>query len=166
MVEPGAADHGKALAAAPQVQYGVVAGVALALAVHLWRELRLHVEVWSEPDPDAGTGREVLHVRPAGVLYFGSAPLLETRVLAELAARPDVAEVQLHLQRLGRVDITGALVLRAICRDLDRGGVRVELSGAQPHNRRLVEEVFRGDPVQYTRRSKAGGEAPGSVADQ
>jgi SulP family sulfate permease len=134
--------------------------VVLALAVHLWRELRLDVEVWSEPGPD-GAGREVLHVRPAGVLYFGSAPLLETRVLDELAARRDVTEVQLHLQRLGRVDITGALVLRAICRDLDRGGVRVELSGAQPHNRRLIEEVFRGDPVQYTRRSKAGGEAPG-----
>lgn len=156
------------IAAAPQVQYGVIAGVVLALAVHLWRELRLDVEVWSRPggrDEDGPAG-EVLHVRPAGVLYFGSAPLLETRVLSELAGRPEVGEVQLHLQRLGRVDITGALVLRAICRDLDRAGVRVELSGAQPHNRRLVEQVFAGDPVRYTRRSKAGGDAPGSVADQ
>ena len=67
-----------ALVAAPRVQWGVVAGVALALALHLWRELRLDVEVWAEHD--------LLHVRPQGVLYFGAAPSLETRILDELVA--------------------------------------------------------------------------------
>lgn len=132
--------------AAPRVQWGVVAGVAAALVVHLWRELRLDVELWTD-------GR-VLRVRPQGVLYFGSAPGLETQVLAEIAARPEVTGVSLELQRLGRIDLTGALVLRAICRDLGRAGVHVSLSGVQPQWRQLVESVFAGEAVDYTRATR------------
>lgn len=128
--------------AAPQVQWGVVAGVASALAVHLWRELRLHLDVWREDRTPAEGSGTLLHVRPEGVLYFGSAPPLETRILAELAAHPEVDEVRIHLQRLGRIDLTGALVLRAICRDLARGGTQVSLVGVQPNHRRLVETVL------------------------
>ncbi len=137
------------LAAAPRVQWGVVTGVALALAVHLWRELRLDMEVWTRGDE--------LHVRPQGVLYFGSAPLLETRILAELADQPTLGRVRLHLQRLGRIDLTGALVLRAICRDLARADVSVEIQGVQPQCQRLVEAVFARDDVGYTRRPAGGG---------
>ena len=132
------------LAAAPRVQWGVIAGVACALAVHLWRELGLDIETWRTDD--------VLNVRPQGVLYFGSAPLLETRILAELADHPSLDRVKLHLQRLGRIDLTGALVLRAITRDLGRAQVPVEIQGVQPHCQRLVESVFSRDEVGYTRR--------------
>lgn len=129
--------------AAPSVQWGVVAGVLASLAVHLWRELRLDVEVWRSGS--------ILHVRPQGVLYFASAPRLETLVLAELAGHPDLTHVTLELQRLGRIDLTGALVLRAICRDLGTGGVVVAIQGAQPQWRPLVESVFAGEEVHYTR---------------
>jgi sulfate permease, SulP family len=134
-----------ALVAAPRVQWGVIVGVALALTIHLWRELRLGMEIWNDGD--------LLNVRPEGVLYFGSAPLLETRILTELAEQPDLQRVRLHLQRLGRIDLTGALVLRAICRDLARAGVPVEIQGVQPHCQRLVEAVFSRDKVGYTRRA-------------
>lgn len=152
---------GVSLAAAPQVQWGVIAGVVLALATHLWRELRLDIDTWIEDQGTPGAD-DVLHVRPQGVLYFGSAPLLETLILEELAAHPNIASVEVHLQRLGRVDLTGALVLRAICRDLDRADVPVLLSGAQPHCRRLIESVFAGDPVSYTRQARATGDRAGS----
>lgn len=132
--------------AAPQVQWGVIAGVVAALAVHLWRELRLDVEIWREGS--------TLHVRPQGVLYFGSAPGLETKVLAEIADRPQVGQVVLELQRLGRIDLTGGLVLRAICRDLGRAGVDVSISGVQPQWQQLVEAVFAGEPVDYTRAAR------------
>ena len=130
------------LVTAPQVQWGVVAGVVLALALHLWRELRLELDLWVEND--------LLHVRPQGVLYFGSAPALETRILTELAEHPRLSRVEIHLQRLGRVDLTGALVLRAICRDLARADVRVVLSGAQPQYRGLLERVLAGEGIDYT----------------
>lgn len=134
------------LLAAPRVQWGVVAGVATALAVHLWRELRLDVEIWQSGP--------TLRVRPQGVLYFGSAPRLETRVLSEIASRPQVGRVTLELQRLGRIDLTGALVLRAICRDLGRGGVLVSVSGVQPQWQQLVEAVFADEHVDYTRATR------------
>ncbi|MFC6285465.1 SulP family inorganic anion transporter [Nocardioides sp. GCM10027113] len=134
------------LLAAPQVQWGVVAGVAVSLAVHLWRELRLDVEIWRRGS--------TLHVRPQGVLYFGSAPRLETRIISEIADRPQVSRVRLELQRLGRIDLTGALVLRAICRDLGRGDVQVSISGVQPQWQQLVESVFADEPVDYTRSTR------------
>jgi sulfate permease, SulP family len=140
----GLVTFGVSVVAAPRVQWGVVAGVVFALAIHLWRELRLDIEVW--------TGDDELHVRPQGVLYFGSAPSLETRILSELADHPSLGRVRLHLQRLGRIDLTGALVLRAICRDLARADVPVEIQGVQPQCQRLVEAVFARDQVGYTRR--------------
>jgi SulP family sulfate permease len=130
------------LVAAPRVQFGVIAGVALALALHLWRELRLDLDLWVEHD--------LLHVRPQGVLYFGSAPTLETTILRELAEQPKLKRVELHLQRLGRIDLTGALVLRAICRDLARAQVTVVISGVQPQCRRLVDRVFAGEGFDHT----------------
>lgn len=146
------------LLAAPRVQWGVVAGVATALAVHLWRELRLDVEIWREG--------LLLRVRPQGVLYFGSAPLLETRVLAEIAARPQVGQVILELQRLGRIDLTGALVLRAICRDLGRGGITVSVSGVQPQWQQLVESVLADEPVDYTRAARERDRQPPATPEE
>jgi sulfate permease, SulP family len=140
------------LLAAPRVQWGVVAGVAAALAVHLWRELRLEVEVWRDGD--------TLHARPQGVLYFGSAPRLETLVLDELARHPELSRVALELQRLGRIDLTGALVLRAITRDLGRADVEVAISGVQPQWRQLVEAVFREESVHYTRAARRRDRSP------
>ena len=131
-----------ALVAAPAVQWGVVAGVVLALGLHLWRELRLDIDMWVEHD--------LLHVRPQGVLYFGSAPTLETRILAVLADQRRLQRVEIHLQRLGRIDLTGALVLRAICRDLARAEVPVVLSGVQPQCRGLLDRVLAGEGIDYT----------------
>ncbi len=130
------------LVAAPRVQFGVVAGVLLALCLHLWRELRLDLDLWVEHD--------LLHVRPQGVLYFGSAPTLETRILRELAEQPKLTRVELHLQRLGRIDLTGALVLRAICSDLAGADVTVVISGVQPQCRPLVDKVFAGYGFDHT----------------
>jgi SulP family sulfate permease len=130
------------LLAAPQVQWGVVTGVTLALFLHLWRELRLDMDVWDEHD--------LLHVRPEGVLYFGSAPGLETRILGELAAHPRLGRVEIHLQRLGRIDVTGAIVLRGICRDLAAAEVPVVISGVPPHSRRLIRKVLADEDIDHT----------------
>lgn len=135
------------IVAAPQVQWGVVVGVVLTLALHLWRELQLHLDVWTETEH--GTGSVILHVRPEGVLYFGSASSLEARLIDELSSHPEVTRIHIHLQRLGRIDLSGALVLRDLVRDLVRTGVSVGLSGTQPHNRRLIEATFADEGIAY-----------------
>ena len=122
------------IASAPRVERGVIVGLVLALAVHLWRELRLEVEVW--------TSGRVLHVRPQGVLYFGSAPSLETRVMSLVAEDPSVRSVVLHLDQVGRLDFTGALVLRSLIQDMRAAQTDVRIEGTQPQARRLVEAVL------------------------
>ena len=119
---------------APRVERGVLVGVGLSLAVHLWRELRLELDVW--------TTHDTLHVRPQGVLYFASAPGLETRVMTLMAEGPDLRHVVVHLDRLGRLDLTGALVLRSLVEDMQRGDADVVIEGTQPQARRLVDAVL------------------------
>ena len=119
---------------APHVERGVITGVVLSLGVHLWRELRVEVETWS----DGAT----LHVRPQGVLYFGSAPALEEQVAALVVADPAIECVVLHLERLGRLDVTGAMALRSLIDDMHLSGVRVALAGSQPQAQRVLSTVL------------------------
>jgi SulP family sulfate permease len=137
------------VAAAPHVERGLLLGVALSLGVHLWRELHVEIETWSE-----GT---TLHVRPQGVLYFGSAPYVEARAAALVAADPAIATVVLHLERLGRLDVTGASALRSLIDDMRLAGVRVVIAGSQPQAQRLLRRVL-GDAVETDERRIAGGE--------
>ena len=122
------------LAFAPRVERGVLVGVGLSLAVHLWRELDIRVESWRE----AAT----LHVRPQGVLYFGSAPALEAQVAALVAKHDGVHYVVLHLERVGRTDATGALVLQSFAEHLRGSGIVMQVRGASPHASRLLNIVL------------------------
>ena len=122
------------LVSAPRIERGIVLGVALSLAVHLWRELRIETDSWV----DGAT----LHVRPHGVLYFGSAPALESEAMALIASNPDLRGVVVHLDRLGRLDLTGVLVLRSLVDDLRGGGTRVYVQGTPPQAERLVDTVL------------------------
>ena len=119
------------LAFAPRVERGVLVGVGLSLAVHLWRELDISVETWRE-----GT---TLNVRPQGVLYFGSAPALEAQVTRLVATDDNVASVVLHLERVGRLDATGALVLQSFVEHLRGAGTQVRVQGASPQAARLLD---------------------------
>lgn len=125
------------LAAAPRVERGLLVGVGLALAVHLWRELRIDVDAWREHD--------TLHVRPHGVLYFASAPLLETRLTALLAEHPDATTVSIHLQHLGRLDLTGLYVLRDVVAHTRAAGVHVNLSGIPDHATNRAHAILGPD---------------------
>lgn len=122
------------LAFAPRVERGVLVGVMLALLVHLWRELNVPVETWS----DAGT----LHVRPQGVLYFGSAPALEARVQDLIAADPALKAVVLHLGGLGRLDVTGALAIRSLIEGMGAADIDVTMTDPQPQARRILHKVL------------------------
>lgn len=126
------------LVAAPRVERGLLLGIAASLAVHLWREL--HVRVASELV--AGT----LHLRPEGVLYFGSTPSLERRIADELAAHPDIERVVIHLGRVGRLDLTGALMLRDTVEDAAARGVPVEFADAAPGQADLLARVLDHRP--------------------
>ena len=118
---------------APQIQWAIVVGVALAIAAHLRRELKISV-------PYEVDGRTA-HLHPTGVLYFASAHLLGDRMRGVLA-ETDVDRIVVHLDRLGRVDITGALAVRDFVREAEQLGVQVQLTDATPPSRKIISRVL------------------------
>lgn len=128
------------MALAPRVERGVLLGIATALAVHLWREMNIHVPAWVEDG--------VLHVRPKGVVYFGSAPALERALATQIAQHPDVVDIVLHLDRVGRLDVTGALMINDVVGDADVAGRRLRIRGAGAHATRLLTRVCGSDVLE------------------
>lgn len=122
------------LALAPRVQIALLVGVGLAVAAHLRREFLINVPSWTEGDD--------LHLRPQGVLYFGSAPGLEARFTELLAASPRARRLVVHLDGLGRVDVSGALTLRALLDDARRAGLDAEVVDVPYQSRKIVGRVL------------------------
>lgn len=123
------------LAFAPRIERGVMVGVGLSVAVHLWRELRVDHDAWVDDG--------VLHVRPRGVLWFGAAEILEDIVLSEVARHSEADRLVIHLDGVGRVDITAALTLRSAIDEARHAGMEVELADVQDRDRRLVDGVVQ-----------------------
>lgn len=134
----GAATFAATLLTAPHVERGVIAGILIAVAAHLWREIRLNVHTRVE---DA-----TLHVHPRGVLYYASAPSLEDSVGRLLHEHQAATRLVVHLDGLGRIDLTGALALRNLLIDAREAGLDVQvvdvpLQAAKTVERTLVEVV-------------------------
>ncbi len=125
------------LAFAPRIERGLLVGIALAFAVHLWREMRI--------DLTTRRAGPTLHVHPEGVLYFASAPMLDTRLTALLAEHPDITRVVLDVHRLGRLDLTGLMALRGFAEHARGFGVEVEVHNVPEHARARAHRVL--DPV-------------------
>ncbi|MDQ3458871.1 MAG: SulP family inorganic anion transporter [Deinococcota bacterium] len=122
---------------APHIERALLLGVALAIGVHLWRETRFTVRDWNEG--------KTLHFKPQGVLWFGSTHLLEETFVRLLAAHPEAERLVIHLDGLGRTDLTGTLALRALLRDARKAGLRVDLQDIPPQSYKVVSRVMDWD---------------------
>ncbi len=128
------------LAFAPHVERGLLVGVGLALAVHLWRETRLDVDAWRV--------QQTLYVLPHGVLYFGSAPAFQAAINRLLAENPDADVVEIDLHRLGRVDLTGIYALRDIVEGARESDTTVHFTRIPPHAAERIEAVLGPPPSE------------------
>ncbi len=122
----------------PRVEEAVLVGVVLSLAVHLWRERKMRLSLW--------TVDGALHLAPRGVLWFGSAPLLEKAVARAFADVGDLREIVFHLNGVGRLDITGALLIERIIQQARDAGVEASFDGIPPHAETLMRRVFAWTP--------------------
>jgi SulP family sulfate permease len=126
---------------APRIERAVMAGVVLALAVHLIRELSVRIEVTT-------TG-ETLEVRPTGVLWFATAHDLEARLNRLIGQHRDATRLRLVLDGLGRIDLTGAMALDRLLDDARAAGLDVEVVDAPPQARGLLaRHARRRDPLR------------------
>ena len=126
----------------------MVLGVGLATLVHLWRELHLQVPA------DYVDG--VLNIRPSGVLYFASAPGLEDSVNNLLAEHPDTRRLRVHLDGLGRLDVTGAMALKSLLQEARDADIEAEVCSVPPQLRRVVGRVLADDLADECRAQLAG----------
>jgi SulP family sulfate permease len=115
------------------VDYALLIGISLAIVVHLWREMRIDLDVRAEG--------ETLHLTPRGVLWYGGAKSLEEALGNELSTHSGLRRLELHLEGLGRIDVTGALALRTVAEEAKRSGLSVTMDGVPDHARRLVTEI-------------------------
>ncbi|QWC85362.1 STAS domain-containing protein [Nocardioidaceae bacterium] len=125
------------LVLAPRVDLGVLVGVGSALAVHLWREARVQVPTEVQGD--------TLHIRPAGILYFVSAPMVEAVLDSAIADHPAVDHVVVHLDRVGRLDVSGVLTLQTLVERAYDGGCTVRFSGGALRHRALIGRMLGED---------------------
>lgn len=134
---------------APRIDRAILIGVVLGIAVHLWRESSLSVMSWAD--------EHVVHLQPSGVLYFGSAPMLGDRITAELAAQPHAEQIVLDLERLGRIDYTGALAMKSAVSQAEEAGIDVVFANVPEHSRPTLERVWEADLPVIALGSKPAG---------
>ncbi len=135
------------VALSPHIEQAVVLGVLFSVGVHLWREFQVQL--------DAEVDGSILHVRPQGVLWFGSAEALKAAALDLVADHPEATEVKVHMRALGRVDLTAALVLEGLIDDLEDAGLRVTVVDVHPQTARALRGILARARLHAMRR---GGE--------
>lgn len=122
------------LALSPRIDQAIIVGLGFSVAVHLWREMPIRVR-----RSYAGT---TLTLEPQGVLFFGSAPRLETALLNQLAQHPEARDLVLDLEELGRIDFTGALALKTVIAEAEEAGLTAEVRHVPQHARRILARVL------------------------
>ena len=126
---------------APRIEQALLLGILMSLAIHVWRERRAGFHSWMEGD--------VLHLEVMGILWFASAPRLEEALMGRLTDAGGVSEVVIHLEGLGRIDLTGALVLKRAVDEMRTLGIPSSLKGVPPHARELIDNIFGMPPATY-----------------
>ena len=134
----GWAAFGLTLALAPHVEDALILSVALAIGLHLWRELT--------PGHSVRQDGEALHLKLRGVLWFGSAPILQKALLKSLSEARTATRVLVDLGGLGRIDITGAMALKQLRENVERAGLTFELTEVPSHARRVLTQVLGWSP--------------------
>ena len=110
-------------------------GVALALAVHLYRELTITT-------PSRRHGDRLI-VAPEGVLWFATVPGLDRMIRGEIADHPDLRQVEVDLAGVGRLDLTAAAALRRLLDELAAGDVEVVIVNLRDGVSQGVADLLR-----------------------
>jgi MFS superfamily sulfate permease-like transporter len=127
------------LALAPRVDQAIILGILASVGVHLWRELPVAFDTWRD--------EETIHLAIRGVLWFGSAPAVERAILAAVAEYDQAHTLAIHLEGVGRLDLTGALMLQKVIEDPALSHLKVRLEGVPEHAHRILANVMDWEPA-------------------
>jgi SulP family sulfate permease len=144
------------------VEQGVIAGIAVSLAMILWRGSRPHIAVVGRV-PGTEHFRNVARHRVETVpgllalrvdesLFFGNATAVEEHIERTLAAQPGTRRLLLILSAANHIDATALSVLDELEQSLARRGIELSLAEVKgavmdrlartPLGARLKERIF------------------------
>ena len=133
----------------PRVDQAVLAGVAIAVLVHLLRESRVEIEHVRDG------GRHVVRVR--GVLWFASATQLEDAMRGLWNRHRDERPWRLDLSHVGHIDLDAALVLAGLQDQAAAMGLTLDIVGATARTRLRLQRLG-------VRRRREGRDADAAIA--
>lgn len=120
------------------VEQGLVAGIAVSLALHLFRTSRPHIAVVGlVPGTqhfrnvlrhDVRVSPRLLSLRVDESLYFANARALEDAVHQEVASRPQLQHVVLQCTAINDIDASALDSLEAVLQRLRDAGIALHLS--------------------------------------
>ncbi len=120
------------------VEIGLIAGVALSLAMHIYRSSQPHIAtIGLVPGTEhfrnvlrhvVLTSPTVLCLRIDESLYFANARNIEDRLNAEVASNPELKHVVLQCSAINDIDASALDSLEAIVRRLRDSGIALHLS--------------------------------------
>ena len=119
---------------APRIDLAVLAGIGASLVVFIGRALRLDIE--------QAVDGSCLRLTPRGMLWFGTAQRLSAALYDALPQHPEVSAVEIDLSHIGRVDITGALVLSTMLAQARDAGLTADVVNIPPRSRALTNRVL------------------------
>jgi SulP family sulfate permease len=123
------------LVLAPRIDQAVLVGIVTAIAIHLWRERVVSVDL------EVRRGG-VARIRPQGVFWFGSAPDLAEAMNELMASYPEANNIEIDLSGLGRIDYSSAVMLRDLVNDARKAGYEVDVIAVPDHARRILRAVW------------------------
>lgn len=123
---------------APDLDKGIMIGVALSLGLYLYRNLKPGVAVVSlHPDQSLRDSvrhrlqqcRHIATIRFDGPLFFASASYLEDKILEQVASMPDLRHVLIIGHGINELDASGEEMLSLLLSRLNDAGYEVSFSG-------------------------------------
>ena len=117
----------------PRVDQALLAGVAIAVLVHLLRESRLDIE------HERSGARHLVNVR--GVLWFASAAQLEDAMRSLWQRHRDDRPWRLDLTRVAHVDLDAALILAGLHDQAAAMGITLDIVGVNARTRLRLQRL-------------------------
>ena len=138
------------------VEQGLVTGVAVSLALFLWRASRPHIAtVGLVPGTehfrnvlrhDVQVSPRLLCLRVDASMFFANARGIEDRVNAEVATRPELKHVLLQCSAVNDIDASAMESLEAIAQRLNDAGIALHLSEIKGP---VMDKLHRTDFLQH-----------------
>lgn len=137
------------------VEMGLVAGVTVSLALHLWRTSQPHIaEVGLVPGTEhfrnvhrhqVRTTPELVSLRVDESLYFANARAIEDRINDAVARQPALRHVVLQCSAINDIDASALDSLQAIDERLREAGLQLHLSEVKGP---VMDRLQRSDFLQ------------------